>query len=142
MEQYRDIVRKHTSFTLDLLKVTSEEGTFRYSANFRPASTDALDINKPIGIPGMADWPSGQADQYYFVTVRPCMPPPSRPPLPFCGLVACKPTSKCRCTKRKPEASALYIAMHGGSHAPILGHVCERDCPAAIMWSCNRPCRW
>ena len=70
MEQYRDIVRKHTSFTLDLLKVTSEEGTFRYSANFRPASTDALDINKPIGIPGMADWPSGQADQYYFVTVR------------------------------------------------------------------------
>ena len=61
---------EHTSFTLDLLKVTSEEGTFRYSANFRPASTDALDINKPIGIPGMADWPSGQADQYYFVTVR------------------------------------------------------------------------
>ncbi len=51
-------------------QVTADGSAHRYSANFRPASTDALDINKPIGIPGAADWPSGQADQYYFVTVR------------------------------------------------------------------------
>jgi hypothetical protein len=41
----------------------------RYCHLCRPASTDALDNNKPIGIPGFADWPSHQADQYYFVTV-------------------------------------------------------------------------
>ena len=51
-------------------QVTADGSHHRYSANFRPASTDAFDINKPIGIPGAADWPSGQADQYYFVTVR------------------------------------------------------------------------
>lgn len=36
-----------------------------------PASTEALDDKvKPIGIPGEAAWPSGKADEYYFVTVR------------------------------------------------------------------------
>ena len=36
-----------------------------------PASTEALDDNvKPIGIPGEAAWPSGKADEYYFVTAR------------------------------------------------------------------------
>ena len=38
-----------------------------------PASTEALDDKvKPIGIPGEAAWPSGKADEYYFVTV--CAP--------------------------------------------------------------------
>ncbi|CAK0736720.1 hypothetical protein CVIRNUC_000792 [Coccomyxa viridis] len=69
MEQYRGVVKKHVSFTLDLLRILPDSSTFRYSSNFRPASTDALDTNKPIGIPGFADWPSHQADQYYFVTV-------------------------------------------------------------------------
>ncbi|BDA44406.1 probable mitogen-activated protein kinase kinase kinase 11 at C-terminar half [Coccomyxa sp. Obi] len=70
MAQYRGVVKKHTSFTLDLLRTTPDGRTFRYVTNFRPASTDALDNNKPIGIPGFAEWPSGQADQYYFVTVN------------------------------------------------------------------------
>ena len=36
-----------------------------------PASTEALDDRvKPIGIPGEAAWPSGKADEYYFVTAR------------------------------------------------------------------------
>ncbi|CAL5218507.1 g194 [Coccomyxa viridis] len=69
MDQYRGVVKQHTSFTLDLLRHTNDGNTYRYSSNFRPASTDALDNNKPIGIPGFADWPSHQADQYYFVTV-------------------------------------------------------------------------
>ncbi|KAK9915712.1 hypothetical protein WJX75_003037 [Coccomyxa subellipsoidea] len=69
MAQYRGVVKKHTSFTIDLLRNTPDGRNFRYVSNFRPASTDALDNNKPIGIPGFAEWPSGQADQYYFVTV-------------------------------------------------------------------------
>ena len=35
MAQYRGIVKKHTSFTLDLLRTTSDGRTFRYVSNFR-----------------------------------------------------------------------------------------------------------
>lgn len=37
MEQYRGIVEKHTSFTLDLLRILPDSSTFRYSSNFRQA---------------------------------------------------------------------------------------------------------
>ena len=34
MDQYRGVVKQHTSFTLDLLR-HAEDGTYRYSSNFR-----------------------------------------------------------------------------------------------------------
>lgn len=42
MEQYRGVVKKHTSFTLDLLRVLPDSSTFRYSSNFRQASCNQL----------------------------------------------------------------------------------------------------
>ena len=35
MEQYRGVVKKHTSFTLDLLRILPGGSTYRYSSNFR-----------------------------------------------------------------------------------------------------------
>ncbi len=38
MEQYRGVVKKHTSFTLDLLRISPDGSTYRYISNFRCAS--------------------------------------------------------------------------------------------------------
>ncbi len=35
MDQYRGVVKQHTSFTLDLLRHTKDGSTYRYSSNFR-----------------------------------------------------------------------------------------------------------
>lgn len=35
MEQYRGVVKKHTSFTLDLLRILPDGSIYRYSSNFR-----------------------------------------------------------------------------------------------------------
>lgn len=35
MDQYRVVVKQHTSFTLDLLRHTDDHSTYRYSSNFR-----------------------------------------------------------------------------------------------------------
>ncbi|KAK9827983.1 hypothetical protein WJX81_005140 [Elliptochloris bilobata] len=71
LEKYREIVRAHNSFDMKLKRVVPGGGAaLYYTAHFRPASTEALDDKvKPIGIPGEASWPSGKADEYYFVTV-------------------------------------------------------------------------
>ena len=35
MDQYRGVVKQHTSFTLDLLRHTNDGSTYKYSSNFR-----------------------------------------------------------------------------------------------------------
>jgi len=37
MQQYRGVVKKHTSFTIDLLRNTPDGRVFRYVSNFRSA---------------------------------------------------------------------------------------------------------
>jgi len=45
MEQYRGVVKKHTSFTLDLLRHTMDGNTYRYSSNFRQALVLSTSVN-------------------------------------------------------------------------------------------------
>ena len=39
MDQYRGVVKQHTSFTLDLLRHTNDGNTYRYSSNFRQGTS-------------------------------------------------------------------------------------------------------
>ncbi len=78
----------------------------------RPASTEALDDNmKPIGIPGEASWPSGKADEYYFVTVR-CSSPSGRTSPP--GFAPTLPCHKGPCHKRC-RRSSMCLALGAAS---------------------------
>lgn len=48
MQQYRGVVKKHTSFTLDLLRNTPDGRVFRYVSNFRSALPSIIPFHLTI----------------------------------------------------------------------------------------------
>lgn len=46
MAQYRGVVKKHTSFILDLLKVLPDGSVYRYVSNFRSGPDHKLSERK------------------------------------------------------------------------------------------------